>query len=202
MTGSVRKFLFGSTVRLVTPLDTATCIARLKAITGEGFLASLAIFSRKPMIGSVNEREFYWRKRIFYQNSFQTHLAAVFVPEDTGTRIICRFRLGLATKILMLVLILAILGGPLAALLTDMEFRVNGTPLVDPSERLLSALILPAIIVVMFGLGRLMARNDQGFMLQLLNDTLETREVSSAPSSAPGMATGAKPTHRMATIQR
>lgn len=187
---TIGKFLFGSTVRLVTPLDQPACVARLKEI------------SREPSLkASVEEREFYWQKD--NGNMFRTRLAAVLVAEPTGTRIVCRFGLGLASFFFSAIFMIFAFGAPLVELFTDdfIKITVNDAPVTDQTHRLLMTLTFLPVGLLAGGFSRWLARNEQDFMLGLLKDGLDAREIGGVLPAALHGTRGA-PAARSPMVER
>ena len=193
MTSPVRKFLFGTTLRLVTPLDQASCVARLKKITGSSWFG---FFSSKPLRGSVSDREFHWRKPTFFSNGFQTHLTGMLTQEPSGTGITCRFGLSLSTRISLGIFFLWCIGAPFVELLAPgfISIKLDDVELSDETPRLLMAMLFLPLLGLFFLFGRFLARNDQDFMLNLLKEKLQAQEVATiAPQRAQGPALPRRP---------
>jgi hypothetical protein len=192
MTSPVRKFLFGSMVRLVTPLDQARCVAALNDVTNTSWIGFL---SSRPMRGSVNEREFHWRKPVFFSNSFQTHLVGMLSPESSGTNITCRFGLSVSARIFLAVFLVWGIGAPLLEFLSPgtVSISLDDTEVLDELYRRLVTLAFLPFTMVIFLFGRFLARKEQGFMLSLLKETLQAKEVAAAePKPAPGRTMAAR----------
>ncbi|MBE7211210.1 MAG: hypothetical protein INR65_09340 [Gluconacetobacter diazotrophicus] len=74
-------------VELVSPLPLETCCSRMSAEIGKIW----AIPGSRPVVGWTSGTKLRIRKRIWYQNSFQTSMFANMVEQDSHTLIRCHF---------------------------------------------------------------------------------------------------------------
>jgi hypothetical protein len=172
----ILQILFGSTVRLVAPLDPAACSARLQTITGAGASEG------KKVYGRVDGQEVRWRRRHKYRNDLGTCLTADLAADPAGTVLTCRFGPGTGNW-LFFVLVFGILALGLYGeffLGWHVTIRTNDEVVTDPVQRQLTMLTFPFLMAGFFAFGRYLARNDQPFMLKLLKKTLGAQEAPMA----------------------
>jgi len=178
------------TATLRSPLAPDAVAERLSAIT-DGFFT---FFGSKPLIGSVTPRSAWVRRRINYRNSFQIVLSAQFEPAGSGTTIRCRFGPMALVRVFMIVWFSAVL-------LIGAGFGYSAlTGKLGPDIPLLLGLFPLGFLffgILLAGVGRWAARNDESFLVQTLcaaaDATVAEREPGYTELTADEMARMAKP---------
>jgi hypothetical protein len=178
---------------LITPLSIPACAARLQELTGGGMFDRFAFFGGKPLIGSVDERGFRWRRRAFYQSGFQTDFIGTFSTGAQETVISCRAGMSRRDAIFLAVWF------SLAVFVAIRGFFNNGVE--TGLESTFSAAMGIVIGVALFCVGRFLARRDVAFILNLLAKSIDAREPATAAASS---TQGVKPPRavRSPTVQR
>ncbi len=157
-------------VELVSPLTREECVRRLR----ESVDSEWALFGSRPLIGRVDDSSFKSRQRKRYRNSFQTYLRAALEDEGHQTRIRCHFGMHpLVTAFMIFWFSIVLLGTNLPTL----AWLANGGGW--------EVLALPACGLLMVGLGfglvsfgRFLARGEQVYLQDFLQETLEAHTVN------------------------
>jgi hypothetical protein len=154
---------------LISPLARDECVRRLRANTQSWWFP----FSKKPVVGEVEDTWFWLRKSIPYHNSFQPHLSGDLLDEGGRTRVRCdlEIRLTVIALVAFWFGFMVIGGGTLA-----MRAIRGGAP----AEALLYLAVLALILAggaVVVGLGLFFARSERRFLVDFLRDTIAAREA-------------------------
>jgi hypothetical protein len=177
-----------SEIELTSPLPPDECIARLQAAIDHYSFRAL-VFGSKPVLGRVSLHSIHLRKRIDYQNSFQTVLSGWLEPDGSGTVFHGRTGMGLFIIVFMALLFsFLLLLGVLLFLAT-----LIGANHVDNSL-LIGVLLLLGLLAWGAGLiwfGRYLARGEDRFLIDFLAETLQVDRAKVTPQSqsvpAPGL---------------
>ncbi len=163
-------------IELLSPLPLEQCLERLKPLIEDQWRWSDP--GRKPLVGRFEGTILRVRKRIPYRNSFQTQLKAELMPEGNRTLFRCRFGAHPFVLIFMALwcALLAAITAPILiqAIEAGTSFQTAGPGLLIPPAMLGFGILL---IVV----GRLLARNEQQFMLDLFEEELRARPRDGGP---------------------
>lgn len=124
------------------------------------------VFGSRPLIGRLKGNRLKVRKRIGYGNSFQTRLKADLSKYPGGTRIACRFGTHPFATGFLMVWLIAVAAFFLAALGHVLTLGEVG----DRLPFLIVPLFMLGVGAVMYPIGRRLARNEQGEILQILKD--------------------------------
>lgn len=157
---------------LVTNLNIAACVERLREVTADGLLAS---GGDHPVAGWINEGGFRLRKQIRQKNSFQLNVWGSFTDTPGGTRIDCRVGMHPFVKIFMTIWCgFVVLMGALI-LFSDIPFRMNGELVEDNRIALLCLVPFLAFGIGLTWFGRYAARHEPVFICDLLCQTLDAK---------------------------
>ena len=164
-------------VELVSPLPIGEFCRLLRAKIG----FPLAIFESRPVVGRVSGTSFYARKRIRYQNPYQTRLTAEMTDLAGQTHIRCCFAIHpLVRAFMILWLAISAISGVL--ILPVLLFNLATIRSEAPSETWLSILIsvgLPAFGFGQVRLGRYLARDERRFLIAFICETVEANQQAS-----------------------
>jgi hypothetical protein len=159
---------------LRTRLTPPECEARLRPC-----LAGWPMFrptKEHQVSGSVSASGFALTKAIGFRNSFQTEARGTFLPERRGTRIPVTFGpspLVWVFGLIWFLFVVALIAAAVPAWLS----RQGPSNLVD--------VVIPVAVVLggvlLFGVGRALARGEDVFLRRFLLETLEAEEVSAEP---------------------
>ena len=142
-----------ATIDLVSPFSRSECLQRLQERSGDRSCPYTSV------IGSIGENSFWLEQKISYRNSFQTRLRAEFVEEAGGTRIHCRIGMQPLVTGFMMVWFAGVTFAPIA---TGFTPHVLG-------------MLLAGAGLVAFG--RFAARDERGYLIEFLCNSLHAREV-------------------------
>lgn len=171
-------------MRLASPLRPEILAERLKEAVDNPF----AIFGRKSVIGTVNDRGAVLRKRTLARNSFQPVLRVRFLPDIKGA--ILEAKTGLHPAVIAFMVFwmgaVIIIGGSLfLAGIADLTREAQSEipwpiALVGPPAMLAFGLLI-------FAVGRRMARGEDAFLVQFLTEVAQARPLD--PAARPGGGT-------------
>ena len=137
--------------------------------------ALFPVFSGQPLIGRFVGTRLRVRKRIWYANPGQTYLSAELIAEGGETRIRCRFSL---SRLVVMFHILWFSGVVLA----------GGFAFVDALHqdvaRAWRSCAVPTMLMLVLGSAlvgfeRFLARNEQRFLTDFVQQTLNARRIES-----------------------
>jgi len=158
-------------VELVSKLDRAEVLRRLQA----GVDSEWTFGGGKTVVGRVGDDGFRLRMRIGYRNSFQTYMFGSVQTEGRGARIVARTGMHPAAAVFMTLWISVVgLGAAIG---------VAGLIQAQPGEAVQGLIILVPIAMFAFGIalvgiGRSIARNERGRLIEFLERTLEVKRAS------------------------
>lgn len=175
-------------IRLLTSLSPEQCLARL---TAAGDIATCilpsggTLFGSKPVVGRASTQAIRLSKRINYQNSFQTHVAASMRVTADGTAI--EGVLGMHPSVHVFLGVwfgFVLLIGSLV-FFSSVSAVINGVE-ASRQDAWLGILIPPLLFgfgVVLLRVGQRLARDEARFLTEFLLRTLDAREVEATPSA-------------------
>lgn len=177
-------------MELFSPFPPAECIRRISE--GMQIIENMLLRSRrmgdKPVIGTVNGHTVRLRKRIHYRNSFQTMLVASFSPHGSGSRISCELGMHTFVRVFMIVWLVAAIGigGPIAFAALK-AWDMTGVGPKEPADILLPV-GMPVFGVLLLLFGQHLARDENAFLLQFLEETVQAADAPHAelPPPLPG----------------
>ena len=170
-----------SIIELVSPLPLDECESRLReAADREGLLSW---FGSKPIVGRVSARYIRLRQRIGYRNSFQTFLIGSLEDCDGGTLFRGRAGMHPLVKGFMAVWFsgVVLFGG--IAFVTSIQGMLAGGG--QPIGAIIPAAML-AFGVVLVGVGRWLARDEERFLVSFLAGVIGAPETKAEPSAHDG----------------
>jgi hypothetical protein len=160
---------------LKTRLTPAACAARLTRLV-EGWRNPFDPEPNTPAVaGHVSSNGFYIRKRILYRNGAQPDAAGRFVPEGGATRIIVDIGISpwiYAGAIFIYTFVVGFVVLVVASSLTGAS-SARG----DPMAALLVLGVIAIAPAVLFLVGRRLATGEETFLLELITDELEARQL-------------------------
>jgi len=178
-------------MELFSPYPPEECIRRISE--GMQIIENMLLRSRrmgdKPVIGTVNGFTVRLRKRIHYRNSFQTMLVAVFSPHGSGSRISCELGMHTFVRVFMIVWLTAAvgIGGPIAFAALKAWISTGAGP-KQPVD-ILMPVGMPIFGIVLLLFGQHLARDENAFLLQFLEETVQasaTPHSGELPPPLPG----------------
>jgi len=153
------KMIKPSKFIILSPLSKEECYSRIKESIDTSFFS---VFGSKPLAGKISENSAQIRKRINYQNSFQTQLTAKFIASPKGTKIEGYFGIHKLVKFLIASIICFLV---LTEIAISRLSSIGGI-----------ALIVSCCCVIF--IGKYIARDEASFIKDYLIDLLETNEKS------------------------
>lgn len=175
---------------LYSPHSPEVCAKKLRPspLPLHGLLGrSCAETQAPPVSGSVSHTAISLRKRLSYQNSFQTFLKARLYPEGDGTRIIGSLGMHSFVKIFLVLWI-----GSVLALMVAVPFFSQARSSDSPALNWIVPPLMLAGAIAMVLFGRYLARHEAAFLKKFVLTQLDATEDSPA---GPGEKTAA-PTPR------
>ena len=160
---------------ITSELSPAECVERLSAIVrSEWFLMPASNweprFESCPLVGRVGSKRIRVRKKIWWRNSVQPFVSARIEPNGRGCRIV--------GSIGPHPLAWAFVGVVSAMLIGSLLYRLATGP-VEQANMLGTGFFVMAVWVV-FGLGRLAAWEEDGFLETVILETVQGRKVDSS----------------------
>ncbi len=158
-------------VTFITPLSPQDCTTRLKANIDSGW----APFGTTPVRGSVGDTRFQLRKRIRYNNSFQTCCYGRLETSGSGTLIHCRFGLNRFAIVFMVIwfgFFAAITAGFILGLAT---YQPSGASNETVAGFPVFLIAMPVFGVAAILFGRYLARDEQGFLSDFICAVLDAK---------------------------
>lgn len=167
-------------IQLFSPLPPAECASRLAAamdVERSPLFSVAGLFGSKPVIGRVTETSLRLRKRIGYQNSFQSFLVATLRGEAGGTVISGEFAMHPFVNAFMFVWFggVILIGGTGFLAAVGTIFFVSGS---QRQTAWMGVVIPPLMLAFGFGLvrfGRYLARDEARFLTDFLAQTLDAK---------------------------
>jgi len=168
------KVVLHSSLPSYAVADTLRCSIDEERIT----LFSLSGYrGSRPVLGKVDESTFRLQKRRCYHNSFAPFFYGRFEPEPGGTRIEGYFDMSRRVKYFMWfwLAMVVLIGGQI--FLASLKDIVTGSHYIRGDKRMG---ILIALSMILFGvllpkIGRFIARGEERFLLEHLQQTLAAR---------------------------
>jgi hypothetical protein len=165
------------------------CVRRLSAaidVERSLFRTWASLTGKRPVAGWVKDSSFRLRKRITYNNGFQTYLTGTLQPRDAGTLIGGEFGLNALTRLfipLWFGFLFFFMGVSYPIVLISL-FKPH--PAMEHTQDTWPFLVVPPGMLL-FGyllirFGRYLARDEAGFLSDFLRQTLEAREL---PAGSP-----------------
>lgn len=157
-------------IEITSELSPAECVERLSEIVRpEWFLMPASNWEPRyescPLVGHVGSKRIRVRKKMWGHNSFQSSLSARIEPDGRGCRIV--------GSIGAHPLLWAFMGVVTFMLIGSALFQLKGGALNE--EGLLSLGVWLAGAWVIFGLGRLAAWDEAGFLEKIAVDAIQGR---------------------------
>lgn len=162
-------------IRLATRLQPDDVAERLSAAIDGPFVP----FGKRPVIGTASDRGAVLRKRLRGRNSFQSVLRARLLPDAGGTILECRLGMHPAVVVFTLFWLGAVvlIGGSIfVAGIADVMGSARSE--IPVAIALLGPPAMLAFGLVLFAVGRGMARGEDAFLTQFLIQTLEARPLA------------------------
>ena len=151
------------------------------------FLTWASLTGKRPVAGWVKDSAFRLRKRITYNNGFQTYLTGALQPRDAGTLIGGEFGLNGFTRIFLQLWfgsIFVFMG--VAYPIVLISLFTHHSAITHPNDAWVFLVFPPGMLLfgyLLVRFGRYLARDEAGFLTEFLQQTLDAHElpVSSHP---------------------
>jgi len=166
----LKSWLGYNTDILRSPLPMPECLDRLRAAIEDEEGDS-------RVVGKVVAQSLRLRKRLPEEshNSFQTYLNATVEPDGAATRLVCRFGPHPLVIVFVLFWCLSLVGVTVA-------IKLVAAPDL-PAAALAVPVIMALMAVAIVGGGRRFARDERGFLLDFLRETIDARSLAARVES-------------------
>ncbi len=179
-------------LELYSPFSPEECVRRLSAAIDferSLFRTWASLTGKRPVAGWVKDSSFRLRKRITYNNGFQTSLTGTLQSRDDGTLIGGEFGLNTFTRLFLQLwfgFLFVFMG--VAYPIAIFSLFTHHSAMAQPSDSWI-ALAIP-LGMLLFGylllrFGRYLARDEAGFLTEFLRQTLDAHEPPASSHHSP-----------------
>lgn len=131
----------------------------------------------RPILGKIEGNKIRLEKRRYYHNSFAPYFYATLTQQNNGTRIEGYFDMSQFVKIFMRIWLAFVFAGGIPIFILTLKDSLLGTHTMS-GDAFVGFLVPPVLIIFGFlfpKVGRWLARNEETYILNFLQQTLPAR---------------------------